>query len=293
MKDFPGVSFVSNGATSFRLKLEPWHLPSTTPLPSSFPFCLARRPSGVCVLELLYRAFCPCLTLNAPPPPSPPPRRTVSIDLCTSLQGLPNQSHCIEYLSILAQAAMAALAPPRPSPFAGQPFDVAVAGTGALVEEWLEVRKVSETPGVCSPTSSVLVFVSEYSLLGQSTMAKSKKWYHGCISGVPILTLVKRLWTASGEGLRTNRYRLPRWVYLTVFSMMWAAAIGQVAVAIPEALEASRDQWKNSQPKTYDDPMCSKLPVDRAYRILVRGAVAGLPMLVTLTIFLFPALYKA
>ncbi|KAJ4348908.1 hypothetical protein N0V95_005088 [Ascochyta clinopodiicola] len=166
------------------------------------------------------------------------------------------------------------MAPPRPSPFADQPFEVAVAGTGALVEEWLEARTVSAE-------------------IANSTMAKSKKWYHGCISGVPIPTLVKRLWTASGEGLRTNRYRLPRWVYLTVFSMMWAAAIGQVAVAIPEAMEASRDQWKNSQPKGYDGPICGKLPADRAYRILARGAISGLPMLVTLTIFLFPALYKA
>lgn len=75
--------------------------------------------------------------------------------------------------------------------------------------------------------------------------------------------------------------------------MMWAAAVGQVAVAIPEALEAAHDQWRNSQAKDYDGPTCGKLPVGRAYRIIARGAVSGLPMLVTLTIFLFPALYKA
>jgi hypothetical protein len=73
--------------------------------------------------------------------------------------------------------------------------------------------------------------------------------------------------------------------------MMWAAAVGQVIVAIPEAMETARDQWKNSQLE--DGPAkCDTLPVDRAYRILARGAIAGLPMLVTLTIFLFPALYK-
>ncbi|KAF9701557.1 hypothetical protein EKO04_000332 [Ascochyta lentis] len=168
---------------------------------------------------------------------------------------------------------MTAIAPPRPSPFASQAFDAAVAGTESLVEDWLKARKVLEIP--------------------ESTMANSKKWYHGCIGGVPLPTLVKRLWTASGEGLRANRYRLPRWVYLTVFTMMWAAAVGQIAVAIPEALEASRDQWKNNQSKAYEGPVCGQLPVDRAYRILVRGAISGLPMLVTLTIFLFPALYKA
>ena len=73
--------------------------------------------------------------------------------------------------------------------------------------------------------------------------------------------------------------------------MMWIAALGQVAVAIPEAWETARDQRRGDY--GHRGPVCGKLPVDRAFRILMRGAVSGLPMLVTMTIFLFPALYKA
>jgi hypothetical protein len=80
-------------------------------------------------------------------------------------------------------------------------------------------------------------------------------------------------------------------VYLTVFTMLWAAAVGQVATSIPEAWEAAKDRpGRAVDPKT--GLVCGTLDAGRAYRILARGAVGGLPILVTLTIFLFPALYK-
>lgn len=40
------------------------------------------------------------------------------------------------------------MAVPRPSPFANQPFDAAVAGTESLVEDWLKERKIPEAPEV-------------------------------------------------------------------------------------------------------------------------------------------------
>jgi hypothetical protein len=58
---------------------------------------------------------------------------------------------------------------------------------------------------------------------------------------------------------------------------------------MPEAYEAALDQGKG---RGNGGPVCGELPINRAYRILARGTVSGLPMLVTLTVFLFPALYK-
>lgn len=81
-------------------------------------------------------------------------------------------------------------------------------------------------------------------------------------------------------------------MYLAVFTMLWAAAFGQVAVVIPEAYEVARDEAKTYHSGGPQGLVCGTLPTDRAYRILARGVVSGLPMLVTLTIFLFPALYK-
>lgn len=66
--------------------------------------------------------------------------------------------------------------------------------------------------------------------------------------------------------------------------MLWVAAVGNFVIAVWEVYEVAYDVAKDG---------CGEFPAKQAYRILSRGAVGGLPILVTMTIFMFPALYKA
>ncbi|KAF2633526.1 hypothetical protein BU25DRAFT_453279 [Macroventuria anomochaeta] len=165
------------------------------------------------------------------------------------------------------------MTPSRPSPFADQPFDIAVAGTESMIEEWLQARKVDDTSKLIIP--------------------QMKPWYYGCIGGVPIPTLTRRLWTSTRDGVRTNRYGLPAHFYAILWMALLLAALGLFVMAIPEGLEMARDRLDVRPPNDYLGPSCGDLPTDRFYRIVYRNIVNSLPLLVSLTIFFFPALVKS
>ncbi|KAJ8110640.1 hypothetical protein OPT61_g6560 [Boeremia exigua] len=159
-----------------------------------------------------------------------------------------------------------------PSPFAGQPFDTAVESTVSAIEAWLDVRKVSDALEQAKPTS--------------------KPWHHARIDGIPITTLFRRLWTNTRDGIRTNRYQLPAHFYSILWLMLFASSLGLLAVGIPEGLEAATDNQKNGLRGDYIGPACGALPHGRFYRIMARQFVNSLPLLVTLTIFFFPAVVR-
>ena len=121
---------------------------------------------------------------------------------------------------------------------------------------------------------------------------KVKPWYHGCIGGVPIHTLIHRMWTSTRDGIRTNRYMLPARLYAILWLSLLAASLGLFAVGIPEGLEAATDQQKAMLSPDYRGPACGPLPRARFYRIVARQIANTLPLLVTLTIFFFPAIVR-
>jgi hypothetical protein len=119
-----------------------------------------------------------------------------------------------------------------------------------------------------------------------------KPWYYGCIGGVPIPTLIRRLWQTTRDGVRTNRYGLPARFYTILWLTLWLASVGQFIVAIPEAVEMTEDYMHNYWPSGYGGPDCGKYNLNRYYRIWARGIINSLPLLVSMTIFFFPALVK-
>jgi hypothetical protein len=183
-----------------------------------------------------------------------------------------------------------------------------------------------------STRRSALNYISPCSTNTTQVPYRHRPWYLGYIHGVRLHTLLIRLWHASGDAARANRYRLPRIVYLCVFFTVLATAVGQLAIALPEALELSRPAACSAAANSYvladmhgelgrlraaggdgrahaawerdaarqgvasrrveDTPCELGFQSHRAYRVLLRGMVNAMPNLVTLVIFLFPALYK-
>ena len=88
------------------------------------------------------------------------------------------------------------------------------------------------------------------------------------------------------DGMRNNRYRLSAKFYIIMWMSLWLGAAGMVLVGCFEGLEMATDEMKGPGPK------CGAVPVDRFYRVMARNVVGSLPLLVTLTIFFFPALVK-
>jgi hypothetical protein len=68
-----------------------------------------------------------------------------------------------------------------------------------------------------------------------------------------------------------------------------AFCFGSLAAGIPEGLEAVQDLQKNSLPSDYRGPPCGPYEKGRFYRIAARTLITTFPILVTLTIFFFPA----
>mgnify|MGYP004509793939 CR=1 FL=1 len=100
------------------------------------------------------------------------------------------------------------------------------------------------------------------------------------------------MWTSTRDGVRTNRYGLPAHFYATLWLALLASSLGLIAVGVPEGIETAEDNQKNNLPGGYIGPPCGKLPSSRFYRIMARQMVSSLPLLVTLTIFFFPAVVK-
>ncbi|KAH6642434.1 hypothetical protein C7974DRAFT_408993 [Boeremia exigua] len=161
---------------------------------------------------------------------------------------------------------------PPPSPFADQPFNLAAESTESAIEEWLKVRKVSDT--------------------ARQTNLAIKPWHYARVGGIPITTLIRRLWTSTRDGIRTNRYQLPARFYSILWLTLFASSLGLIAVGVPEGLEAAMDSQKNGLRGDYVGPACGALPRSRFYRIMARQLVNSLPLLVTLTIFFFPAVVR-
>ncbi|KAF1923794.1 uncharacterized protein M421DRAFT_9404 [Didymella exigua CBS 183.55] len=164
--------------------------------------------------------------------------------------------------------------PPVGSPVADLPYDEAVAATAAMIEEWRMTQPVFPDLELGLP------------------QPKMKPWYYGCIGGVPIHTLIHRTWTSTRDGIRTNRYMLPARLYATLWLSLLAASLGLFAVGIPEGLEAVSDQQKAMGHHDYRGPVCGPFPRGRFYRIMARQMANTLPLLVTLTIFFFPAIVR-
>ncbi|KAF3050824.1 hypothetical protein E8E11_006527 [Didymella keratinophila] len=161
--------------------------------------------------------------------------------------------------------------PPLQSPVADLPYDEAVEATTSMVEQW----KI-EQPSLPD-------------LKGDLPKPNIKPWYHGCIGGVPIHAGVRRIWTSTRDGIRTNRYGLPAKLYMLLWLGLLVFCLGSLAVGIPEGLEATQDYQKASLPQDYRGPPCGPYPKGRFYRIVARQIVNTLPVLVTFTIFFFPA----
>lgn len=123
-------------------------------------------------------------------------------------------------------------------------------------------------------------------------MLSTRPWRHIRISGVAITTLVRKLWTSTRDSVRTNRYQLPAHFYIMLWSMLFLSALGLAAVGVPEGLEAAMDYKKNNMRKEYVGPVCGAVPIGRFYRIMARQFANALPLLVTLTIFFFPAVVR-
>ena len=88
------------------------------------------------------------------------------------------------------------------------------------------------------------------------------------------------------DGMRNNRYRLPAKFYLVLWLTLWTAAFGSFLLGVWEGLDAARDAHKGP------GPQCGAIPMASFYRVVVGKMVASFPLLVTMTIFLFPALVR-
>lgn len=100
------------------------------------------------------------------------------------------------------------------------------------------------------------------------------------------------MWTSTRDGIRTNRYMLPARLYAILWLSLLTACLGLFAVGIPEGLEMIQDQHKGSVPPEYRGPVCGPYHQGRFYRIMARQIANTLPLLVTFTIFFFPAIVK-
>lgn len=127
-----------------------------------------------------------------------------------------------------------------------------------------------------------------------------RPWYRITISGVPLPTLIRRCLVTINHGLRDNRYRLPSWYYTTLFTALYLGGIGLPLMAIPEGMEMMAD-YRSSHPtfpQGHPAPRdyaglgkCDELQArDRFWRVLFRSWVMSLPLVVSLSIFFFPAL---
>lgn len=74
--------------------------------------------------------------------------------------------------------------------------------------------------------------------------------------------------------------------------MLFLSALGLAAVGVPEGIEAAMDYQKANLRGDYIGPACGSLPLSRFYRIMARQLANALPLLVTLTIFFFPAVVR-
>lgn len=102
--------------------------------------------------------------------------------------------------------------------------------------------------------------------------------------------LFRRMWTSTRDGIRTNRYGLPARLYMLLWISLLLFGFASFAAGIYEGLEVVADQQTGALPKDYRGPACGPYEKNRFYRIMGRTIVSTLPILVTLTIFFFPAI---
>lgn len=126
----------------------------------------------------------------------------------------------------------------------------------------------------------------------QLTDTEFKPWYYGCIGGVPIVTIIRHLWMSTMDSIRTNRYRLPAKLYVTLWLALWVSSVGMFIIGIPEGLEAVADYQRSLLRADYIGPVCGPFKIQRFYRIMARQIINSLPLLVTMTIFFFPAVVR-
>ncbi|KAF3036714.1 hypothetical protein E8E12_007126 [Didymella heteroderae] len=162
--------------------------------------------------------------------------------------------------------------PTLQSPVADLPYSEAAEATASMIEEWK-----MEQPSIPDLELDL-------------PKPKIKPWYHGCIGGVPIRTLLRRMWTSTRDGIRTNRYGLPARLYVTLWLSLLFYCFGMLAVGIPEGLEMISDKQKNDLHPDYRGPACGPYEKGRFYRVVARQLAVSLPVLCTLTIFFFPAI---
>lgn len=94
------------------------------------------------------------------------------------------------------------------------------------------------------------------------------------------------------DSIRTNRYRLPAKLYVILWLALWVSSVGMFLVGIPEGLEAASDHQRSLMRGDYIGPVCGPMPTMRFYRVMARQIINSLPLLVTMTIFFFPAVVK-
>ena len=90
--------------------------------------------------------------------------------------------------------------------------------------------------------------------------------------------------------MRTNRYRLPAKFYIILWMALWVSAVSLPIVGLFEAMEAAIDSKAHGS--AVDAPKCGPVHTGPFYRIMARSMFGSLPLLVTMTIFFFPALVR-
>ena len=91
------------------------------------------------------------------------------------------------------------------------------------------------------------------------------------------------------EGFRANRYRLPAAIYLILFTAIFLTAFINIIMATLRGFEAGQPKITEMKGGQCEEGFQSA----RAYRVLFEGVTSVLPHLVSLTLFLFPALYRS
>lgn len=118
---------------------------STTRLPSSWcfahchcyspPLCLARRRSAISAFEIASHHLAHT-------------RGSAAAQHSHLATGTRSRRHQLVHLTHSVHFTTVAMAAPRQSPFADQPFEVAASNTESMIEEWLKHRGLPDLPKV-------------------------------------------------------------------------------------------------------------------------------------------------
>lgn len=153
-----------------------------------------------------------------------------------------------------------------PSPFAHLPYDEKLEAIKDLMQQ--QLKRIKEDMDADAAEAA--------------TAAAPKKRR----VAATVLAALRFFWRCGLDGLRNNRYRLPAAFYIGLFTTLWIAAFGMVAVGAWEGVVVAMQEAKGP------GPACGAIPMASFYRIVVGKMIASLPLLVTMTIFLFPALVR-